>query len=108
MRENMILYFRTSFNKHKCAINDILVYKKNVSNKSTENNLTCSVHKFIEFILHFTNNTKTCKDILSTLTLYISHLLNNLQNNIVHNDITSSKNILNCIKEIYYLINMPI
>ena len=109
MGKNIILFFRTSFNKHMKLINDILIYKKNLSNKSIENNLTYNIHQFIEFILHFTNNNnKICKDILSTLTLYISHLLNNLQNNILNNDNTSLENISNCMKEIYYLINMPL
>jgi len=102
MTKNSILYFTDNCNHN---INNI---KNTLYNVSEQNLLTSNVHKFIEFILHFTNNNKKCEYTLTSLSLYIIHILNELQNKILHSNMITGQAILNCADEIHDLIIMEL
>ena len=104
MSKNTIIYFTATCNQHVVNIQNSLVKKNTLYDTSEQNLLTSYVLKFIEFILHFTNNNKKCVNGICTLSLYITHILNELQNKIVYSDIISGQSILNCIDEIQDLI----
>jgi len=104
MSKNTVIYFTATFNQHLLNIQNSLLKKNTLYNTSEQNLLTSNVLKFIEFILHFTNNNKKCVNGICTLSLYITHILNELQNKIVYSDIISGQSILNCIDEIQDLI----
>ena len=104
MSKNTIIYFTATCDQHVVNIQNSLLKKNTLYDTSEQIFLTSNVHKFIEFILHFTNNNKKCVNVISTLSLYITHILNELQNKIVYSDIVSGQTILNCIDEIQELI----
>ena len=104
MTRYIIKNFTNTFNQHILNIEQSLSKKYTLFNTIEQNLLTSNVHKFIEFILHFTNNNKKCETTLTTLSLYIIHLLKELQNKILNSDILSGQSILNCADEIHSLI----
>ena len=104
MSKNTIIYFTTTCNQHLINIQNSMLKKNTLYDTSELNLLTSNVLKFIEFILHFTNNNKKCNNGLSTLSLYITHLLNEMQNKIVYSDIISGQKILDCVDDIQELI----
>jgi len=106
MTKNSILYFTTTCKNNIEIIQNSLSKKNALYNVTEQNILTSNVHKFIEFILHFTNNNIKCNTILTTLSLYIIHILNELQNKLLNSDIILGQAILNCANEMYELIVM--
>jgi hypothetical protein len=104
MSKNTIIYFTATCNQHVVNIQNSLVKKNTLYDTSEQNLLISNVLKFIEFILHFTNNNKKCYNGLSTLSLYITHILNEMQNKIVYSDIISGQKILHCVDDIQELI----
>ena len=104
MSKNTIIYFTATCNQHLVNIQNSLLKKKTLYDSNEQNLLTSNVLKFIEFILHFTNNNKKCVNGICTLSLYITHILNELQNKIVYSDIVSGQTILNCVDDIQELI----
>ena len=104
MSKNTVIYFTANCNQHLLNIQNSLLKKNTLYDTSEQNLLTSNVLKFIEFILHFTNNNKKCVNSISTLPLYITHILNELQNKIVYSDIVSGQSILNCVDDIQELI----
>ena len=104
MSKNTVIYFTTNCNQHLLNIQNSLLKKNELYDTSEQNLLTSNVLKFIEFILHFTNNNKKCINSISTLPLYITHILNELQNKIVYSDIITGQKILHCVEDIQELI----
>jgi len=108
MTKNTVLDFTTTCNNIIDNIKNSLYKKNTLYNVSEQILLTSNVHKFIEFILHFTNNNKKCETTLTTLSLYIIHILKELQNKILNSDIILGQSILNCADEIHDLIIMEL
>ena len=104
MSKNTIIYFKATCSQHLFNIQNSLIKKNTLYDTSELNLLTSNVLKFIEFILHFTNNNNKCVNGLSTLSLYITHILNEMQNKIVYSDIISGQKILYYVDDIQELI----